>query len=220
MTQKKWNQSSPRNTADEEVLPICEKSGTEIVSAALILAAGFSERMGSPKALLMWNHSTTFLEKIIREYLNAGCEPVICIVNQQVLPSCKSMQAIPGVKIILNRHPERGRMHSVKLGLEYAVKRPYCFVQNVDNPFIREQVIRTLLAFAGPGSWCSPVYQQTSGHPVLLPKKIMEQIIQRSGDNTTLREILRSFPEKAVPINDDSVLRNINTPEDYRMLIK
>ena len=186
------------------------------VSAGLILAAGFSERMGTPKALLMWDRSMTFLKKIILEFLSAGCDPVVCTVNSLVLPHCSSLESIPRVKIILNEHPEWGRMHSVRLGLEHAGGRPYCLLHNVDNPFIHETILRKILDSANPGSWCAPEYKGKGGHPVLLTARIMDHILQSTCLPTTLEEVLGSFPKKTVKMEDDLILRNINTPGDYR----
>jgi CTP:molybdopterin cytidylyltransferase MocA len=172
--------------------------------------------MGSPKALLMWDQNKSFLEKIILEYLNAGCNPVVCTVNKEVLPYCKIPGTLPNVKIIVNPHPEWGRMHSVRLGLQAVKNSPYCLLQNVDNPFITGNAIRRILESASPEAWISPEYQGKGGHPVLLPNTIIDQILQGHHADTTLSKALDSFPKKVVIMEDDCILMNINTPDDYK----
>lgn len=184
--------------------------------AALILASGFSHRMGKPKALMKWDESTTFLEKLIWEYLDAGCNPVVCTVNERIHPHCKKLERISNVRLLCNHHPERGRMYSIRLGLEAVKKGPFCLLQNVDNPFINSDIIRAILKSADHEQWCSPEYKGKGGHPVVLPKKIIDQILQLKNEEITLRTILDSFPKKVVEMDDGFILRNINTPEEYQ----
>jgi molybdenum cofactor cytidylyltransferase len=186
--------------------------------SAIILAAGLSERMGKPKALLMWDQSKTFLEKIAGEFADAGCDKIVCTVNEIVLPHCKPLEAWKNLKLVLNEHPEWGRMHSVKLGLQEVKESHYCFIQNADNPFIDSGTIRKILEAKDPGKWCSPEFNGKAGHPVLLPNLIINLLLENNPDKT-LQELLHSFPKKVVEMNDDSVLKNINTPEDYLSLL-
>ena len=188
--------------------------------SALILAAGFSERMGRHKALLPWDESSTFLEKLIHEYLEAGCNPIVCTVNEQVLSRCKNPEISSRVRLLCNMHPERGRMYSVRLGFETLKESPYCFLQNVDNPLIDAKIIRKIAGFADPSVWCSPEYKGQGGHPVLLPKKIIEKLLLFDDKNMSLRTLLSSFPSKKVIMEDDTVCRNFNTPEEFAKLLQ
>ncbi len=184
--------------------------------SAIILASGLSERMGQPKALLMWDKSKTFLEKIIQEYLAAGCEKIICTVNKQVLPHCKPFGNYPGVKFVLNQHPEWGRTYSVTLGLKEVGNSQFCFIQNVDNPFIDSGTIKKIFASGDHDTWCSPEFNGVGGHPVLLPEIVINKILSGIDLEITLQEFLQQFPKKIFEAEDDFILRNINTPEDYR----
>ncbi len=200
-------------------VPPARKEGEEQV-AALIAAAGLSERMGRPKALLRWDDHTTFLERIIGECLEAGCDRVVCTVNRQILPFCISLPQRPEVRFVLNEHPERGRMHSIKLGLRELEDASYCLLQNVDNPFVTAGAIRRILAGRDPGAWTSPEYHGKGGHPVVLPQAVVRHILGENESVATLQEILATFPRLTVPMEDDSFLRNINTPEKYRELFE
>jgi CTP:molybdopterin cytidylyltransferase MocA len=201
---------------DDFFEPSTESETEKVKFSALILASGLSERMGYSKALLMWDESTSFLEKLIGEYLEAGCTQVVCTLNEQVYPYFKHLENLSGVTIVLNLHPELGRMYSVKLGLDALKDSQYCLLQNVDSPFINRNVIGEILESADPDAWSSPEHKGKGGHPVILPHKIIDQILQANNKDLTLREVLDSFPKKVVNVADDSILKNINTPEDYR----
>lgn len=184
--------------------------------SALILASGLSERMGQPKALLMWDNKKTFLEKIVQEYIASGCEKIICTLNNHVLPHCRSNENFQGVKFVLNPHPDWGRMYSVMLGLKEIGQSQFCLIQNVDNPFIHSEMIKKIVASGDHQSWCSPEFGGKGGHPVLLPKIVINKILSGNCLEITFQQILKQFPKKTVECEDDSILRNINTPEDYR----
>lgn len=184
-------------------------------SITIILASGFSERMGKPKALLKWDDTTTFLEKIINEYTSADCSKIICMVNKKTEPLCRDLKVPPNVTFVINEYPEWGRFYSIRLASQEAKEGDFCFVQNVDNPFVSIDVIEKLYAQRNPYAWCSPVYKGKGGHPVLLPQVIINKISQLNDNNFTLRDILTPYPKMDIEINSDTILRNINTPEEY-----
>jgi len=188
--------------------------------SALILSSGLSERMGQPKALLNWDESRTFIGKIMDEYRDAGCEKVVCTVNRFIYQQCLSLYAASNVTFILNEHPEWGRLYSVKLGLAEVRNSDFCFIQNVDNPFINSAIISGIAAYADPGAWCSPEFNGRGGHPVLIPQIILRKILEVTNQESTLQNVLRAFPKKVAEMEDDKVLRNINTPEEYRDFVR
>lgn len=183
--------------------------------SVIILAAGLSKRMGMPKALLPFNQSSTFLEKIITEYANAGCRRIVCVVNQEIMPHCAKIEKTVDVKFILNEHPERGRLHSIQLGMKELPDNSYCFIQNVDNPFIDAGVIGEIQEAADENRWISPEFNGKPGHPVLLPHNCREAVLQVKNMDVCLKDILVRLPVKRVELKTDSVLMNINSREDF-----
>lgn len=194
---------------------IMSKQNTSSFSA-LILSSGLSERMGRPKARLTWDSSQTFLEKIISDFLKSGCSSVICTVNHYLLPWCESILPGNNVRFILNEHPEWGRMHSVRLGLNELQTESYCLIHNIDNPFINPDSILKILSQREPDAWCSPEFEGKGGHPVLITNSIITKILRDDNHDKTLQQVLMEFPKRIVPMEDDTVLRNINSPEDYQ----
>ncbi len=182
---------------------------------AIILSAGFSERMGQPKALLKWDSSTTFIEKIINEFCSFNCTPVICVINKSIEPDCRRLRVPSRVKFIINEHPESGRFSSVRTGINEITEADFCFIHNVDNPFVNRDVISRLFALRDPDAWCSPVYAGKGGHPVLIPFSVIRMIANTHDLAITLADILNSFPRINMEMSDDTLLRNINTRDDY-----
>jgi molybdenum cofactor cytidylyltransferase len=181
----------------------------------VILASGLSERMGEPKALLKWDTTTTFLEKIINEYLKASCSRIICLINKKAEPFFQKSKIQSEVKFINNEYPEWGRFYAIKIALQQAQANNFCFIQNVDNPFVTVEIIEKLFSTRSSDAWCSPVYMGKGGHPVLLPQLIVQKISQIKDNNYTLLDILKPLKRINVEIDNDLILRNINTPEEY-----
>jgi molybdenum cofactor cytidylyltransferase len=187
---------------------------TDTVSA-VILSSGTSERMGQPKALLKWDRSVTFIEKILNEFLVSGCSQVICMINEQTESFCRALKVPGEVKFVVNHHPEWGRFYSIRTGIDRISGSDYCFIHNVDNPFVDQEIIERILAKRNPASWCSPVFRDKGGHPVLLPGCICKEIAKVEDLNSTLMDVLALYPKVKVEASHDGILRNINTPEEY-----
>jgi len=88
--------------------------GSSEVIAAVILAAGASRRMGSPKALLEYQ-GQTFLNRLIR-VLGEVCDPVIAVLGYHA--EIIRAQAIGSVQFVVNPDPDRGQLSSLQTGLE------------------------------------------------------------------------------------------------------
>ena len=183
--------------------------------AAVILSSGLSERMGKPKALLQWDDSTTFIEKTINEYIKAGCDKIICTVNKINEPLCKSLNLQSNVMFVLNEHPEWGRFYSIRIASQEAKVSDFCFIQNIDNPFVSSEIIDRIWENRDLNSWCSPIYKGKGGHPVLLSQGIIQQIHNSNKQDITLHDILKPFQRVNIEVDTDTILRNINTPEEY-----
>jgi CTP:molybdopterin cytidylyltransferase MocA len=171
--------------------------------------------MGQPKALLKWDSSTTFIEKIINEFCSFNCTPVICVINKSIEPDCRRLRVPSRVKFIINEHPESGRFSSVRTGINEITEADFCFIHNVDNPFVNRDVISRLFALRDPDAWCSPVYAGKGGHPVLIPFSVIRMIANTHDLAITLADILNSFSRINMEMPDDTLLRNINTRDDY-----
>ncbi len=193
--------------------PMCRLSASP--PAVLILAAGLSQRMGRPKALLEWSPGITFLEKIIQTYTLAGCSPVLCTLNPATLPVCQVLKGISQATLIENPHPGKSRLYSIRLGLERLAAPAFCFIQNVDNPFITQETLTQLWDERDENAWISPQYQEQNGHPVLLPDRVIQAIRAQHDTGISLHDLLRNFPKKTVIVRDAGILKNINTPEAW-----
>jgi molybdenum cofactor cytidylyltransferase len=181
-------------------------------TAALILAAGESKRMNWPKSLLPFDKDRSFIDKIIDEYENFGINKIVITSNSD---NAQMIEINPNVQVIKNEHPEYERFYSIKIGLEKVGDCQYCFIQNVDNPFICETILNVLFENRINNGCAIPVFQGKGGHPVLIGDEVITKIAQLNQYDLNFKDFLKDFPANRVEVDDDTVLININSPEDY-----
>ena len=189
--------------------------------SVIILAGGNSERMNYPKPYLTIG-GKTFLERVCKNYFEAGLRDIYAVINKKYLSDEWRGHIAPlksFVNIVENSNPEYGRTHSLKLGAEQLAPAEYCFIQNVDNPFVSKKVISALWDNKIPDGSAIPSCRGISGHPALVSDKIIREIIAAGGKYNSFRDLIGSFEKKMIEVNDERILYNINTWNDYEKYV-
>jgi molybdenum cofactor cytidylyltransferase len=186
-------------------------------AGVVILAAGRSERMKEMKAFLPFDDSNRFLEKILSTYSAWGCSEIVVVTNPEAMQRMKQAGIVPSsVTIVVNDHMEFERFYSVKLGLAAIRSSSFCFIQNIDNPFIDSQILDLIYEHRSDEKYVSPVFKGKGGHPVLLNRENMNHILNWPVDSANFKEVLNTMECRKVEMQDDRVLININSPEEYK----
>jgi len=185
--------------------------------SAVILAAGQSERMGFPKAMLPFDGRQTFLEQLIHAYRAAGCGEIVVVVNPELHSHLHEWveQGKGKVTFMVNHRFERGRLSSVQCGLRTICRPGFVFLQDVDRPGIDPATLHAIYKRRGATGYTASTFDGQSGHPVLLSPEAWRQALS-APCTTNLRHLLRHFQKTTVPVADPAVLVNINTMEDYK----
>ncbi len=184
--------------------------------SVIILAAGKSERLGFPKLSLKFDECNTFIEYIIHEYLQC-CKEIIVVVNESSYGYLKGNKVIlpDEVKIVINEYPEWHRFYSLKLGVQKLSEKIPVVFHNVDNPFVNKEVLNKLMSCLDKAQYIIPEHEGRSGHPVLLSANIVKDIASTKENKLHLKEFLNQYSKQKVSVDDEKVLVNINTIEDY-----
>jgi len=185
--------------------------------SAIILSAGKSERMGVPKFSLRFNTETTFLEKLIDEYHSFGCNEIIVVLNETsaVLYHQLKLSVPSNVRVVINHHPEWERFYSLKLAALALNEVKPVFVSNIDNPFLNKETLDILFKKVDNFDYISPSFKGKGGHPFLLSAKVINELKSEKQDQIHLKEFLGKYSKKLEEVNDEKILLNINTMEDY-----
>ncbi len=183
---------------------------------AVILAAGRSTRMGSPKALLPLA-GTTFLGRLMRVYDRLAL-PLRVVLG----PDWEAMvdqQPVPEQALLVNRRPEMGPLSSLRIALEaLSPDTSGILLHPVDHPLVAEETIRRLVQahIEQPGKILIPVFVGTPGHPTLFPSRLFRELREAPLEEGA-RSVVLADSARIVRLDteDAGVLRNIDTPEDY-----
>lgn len=190
--------------------------------AGVILAAGYSVRMGRPKALLpMGPSATTFLERVVETLRQAGLEPVIVVVGTDAAPirGAAETAGLP-VQIVENPDPARGQLSSllVALGALDRSEVEAVLVAPVDQPLVSADTVRKVIdAYQRTRApVVRPAHGARHGHPVILDRSVFEEL--RLADvSLGAREVIRAHRAAAVdvPVDDEGAFVDIDTRADY-----
>ena len=191
--------------------------------AAIILAAGASERMGYPKALLPYR-GAPFLSGILDACYAAGIEKRVVVLGyfaDKILQEIDLSDAI----VTTSENLDAGPIGSIRAGIRALVNHPVdaALVWPVDRPHVSVATVSALLdKFREvPGPIVVPTYGGRRGHPVLFSKTVFAELLG-APDAVGAKVVVRKDAGRVipVPVDDAAVLEDFNTPEDYKGLLR
>ena len=180
---------------------------------AIILSAGYSKRLGEHKALVEVA-GKTLLEHAVLKLQQAGCAPVIIVVNQEL--QFDALMVSSGAVVVVNKSPENGRTGSLKVGLNSVLaelgRMPNKAIMcPVDRPGWKASHIGKLTK---TDRSCCLTDNSINGHPVALVKDDLLNIMA-ANDDAPLKDIVRF---ESVAVDNTLLSLNIDTPEDKARL--
>jgi molybdenum cofactor cytidylyltransferase len=186
--------------------------------SSILLAAGKSTRMGQQK-LLMPYKGHGMVDHILQKITNTNLFRTIVVTGSdsaQIEKELKNHQAI----FVYNERFEEGMLSSVQKGIAaLGVESAGFLILLGDQPMVTEKVINRLIALFRKTTkgLLVPTFLGKRGHPVLIDAKYRDEIGKLS-QAIGLRELFLNHPEDVleVEIESDAILKDIDTPEDYR----
>lgn len=202
-------------------VPLFKKSSR---LTGIVLIAGLSSRMGSPKALLPLGGQPS-LVRILKEILASDLDQVILVLGAHgkfIRPALGEIIKNSRLTLMYNPAYRQGLSSSIKRGLSRVSpdEAGVMFLMG-DQPLLRassiNRLIRTFLK--DPDHIVVPCYDRSPGNPVIFPFAIVPELLELSGD-TGGREVLRRHPDRVrfVPIRPSRVGWDMDTPEDYQKI--
>lgn len=189
------------------------------MTAAIILAAGLSRRMGRPK-LLLELEGRPIIRHAVERVISAGISEVLVVAPPEHEALARALEELP-VRFVVNPTPEAGQASSVRVGVRaLAAGTPAVLVALGDQPGVPAEVIPALLeALKRPGKCiAAPRYADGLGNPVLFGASVFPEMLALTGDRGARAVVLRD-PSRLAQVDIGSPMpRDIDTPEDYESL--
>ncbi len=186
--------------------------------SAIVLAAGKSERMGRPKALLpIQGH--TFLENILDAISRTSIEDTIVVLGHHRDQIERSV-SLPSV--VFNPDYERGMITSFQAGIrKLSWETAGAFLFLVDHPLVESTTIESMIMNLAPNRIVLPTFERRRGHPVLFSSEVLEEILAL-GPSEGANIVVHKNPGRIieVPVNAPGILVDIDTPEQFERLRK
>ena len=194
--------------------------------ALILLAAGASRRMGSPKALLPWNDTTIVGHHHRTLSAISGHDPWIVIQpNDTPLASELDRMGWPmGRRIVNPLAPQCDMFASIRCGIKTVLDSSETYshaaIALVDEPLIRPETFRKIsqVSFERPKAIIQPIHEGKRGHPVLIPIDLAGQLLESKA--YSFRDFLEEHTHEryGVPVEDAGIGIDMDTPETYHQL--
>ncbi|MDE1162977.1 MAG: nucleotidyltransferase family protein [Acidobacteriaceae bacterium] len=173
--------------------------------AAILLAAGFSRRLGRDKQRVQL-HGEMLVERAVRIAVEAGLEPVVAVVREADLIA--PLQAL-GALVVLNRKALEGMATSIHAGLRTlpAAGVEGAVLMTCDQVMLTAAHLQSLSRVRDQITGSR--YAKRIGVPAYFPAATFGSLSQLQGDEGA-RSLLR---EAAAVVNEDLAL-DIDTEDD------
>ena len=185
----------------------------------LILAAGNSSRLGSPKQLVEFE-GKTLIERITETALSISEEVLIVLGGNTDLISPKLESFKDTVSTVFNPDWQEGMGTSIRLGvMKLAEKSDLVLILLSDQPFISKVLLQNMLqTYANSQNpIVSCVYNNTLGVPILFDKSVFSELLKLSG-NKGAKSFLHLYKNKISTIEFPDGIIDIDTVKDVENL--
>lgn len=187
--------------------------------AAVILAAGESRRMGTPKALLR-HQGRTFLERLLDAARHPRVGALRVVLGAQAETICQTLALDPAT-VVVNAAWKKGQLSSIHAALETLPASEFdgAAVFLVDHPFISPELVGKLIEkfYSSGKAIVLPKCQGRRGHPVIFSSRLFAELLAAPPD-VGARAVVWAHAADVleVPTDEEGVILNLNDPEALR----
>lgn len=196
--------------------------------AAIVPAAGRSERMGRPKLILPLG-ATTVIGRVVASLRDGGAAPVVVVSPPRDAAGGAALiheaEHAGAVVVVPDQRPVDMRA-SFELGLARLTEGPgvrSVLLAPADSPGITPGLVARVVrqAEAIPSAIVIPTYQGRRGHPIALPWKLAVQA-RALPHGAGLNALVALHESQIVTVDtaEPGALDDLDTPDDYERLLK
>jgi molybdenum cofactor cytidylyltransferase len=190
--------------------------------AAIVPAAGRSERMGRPKLLLSIG-GEPLIHRVVTALRDGGVMRVIVVAPPTAAPEGAQVAALAeqaGAEVVVPAARPAQMRDSLELGLERLSQNPppeRVMVTPADTPGITHELVARLLdaAASHPGGVVIPCHGGCRGHPIVLPWTVAAEIRELSS-GAGLNALVARHGHRVfeLAVDDAGAVSDLDTPDD------
>lgn len=190
-------------------------------TAIVVLAAGASKRLGTPKQLLPYN-SSTLLQDTIRKLSQVQNSKIYVVLGahyQMIAPTIENMSVV----ILQNKDWESGMSSSISVGISHLLEKDNCsqvLITLADLPLLNSQHYNALLNIHNKSSSGITItkYINNTGVPALFNRKHFTALACLQGDEGA-KPLIRKHKSDVAHYEANIAYSDIDTMDDYLKLI-
>ncbi|MBA4364981.1 MAG: hypothetical protein C0398_03105 [Coprothermobacter sp.] len=198
------------------------------MTAAVVLAAGHADRMGSNKLTLPLG-SGTVVGRVVATAL-AACDRVFVVIGLHdqvtrtaVEQGARALGAEGRVEVVEGVPYDPGMFISVQAGLRRVTGADIVLVFPGDIPLILPETaiaVRDAVS-EGRADIAVPSCGGRQGHPVAVSVRRVPELLAMS-EHSTLRQFMAAHASttKLVPVDDHGMLLDMDTPDEYNRVLE
>jgi molybdenum cofactor cytidylyltransferase len=189
--------------------------------AIVILAAGTSSRLGTPKQLLDYN-GKNLLRHAVDTALETECASVFVVLGANSELLRKELKDKP-VTVLENTNWQEGMASSIRYGLEYitgTILRPDSIIFMVcDQPYVSSSLLLSLIEKKQEIKMpiVASSYEDKLGTPALFHRSFFPMLMELTGDKGAGKLIADNL-DKVATVAFPKGITDIDTKEDYDLL--
>ena len=194
--------------------------------AAVVLSAGESSRMGSPKALLPIS-GVPFIEEIVRALKGTKIDRIIVVLGHHAEEIQKRIAHLP-VTCVVNRDYAKGQLSSLIVAIRSLAaektteKIDGVLVHLVDHPFISPALVDHMIDrfYETKKLIVIPRCGGRRGHPVIFSSRLFPELLSAPLEKGA-KVVVHAHRDETLEIETDfaGVTIDIDTPEEYRQYL-
>lgn len=191
--------------------------------AIVVLAAGMSSRLGSPKQLLVYQ-GKSLLKHVVNAALQTSMRPVVVVLGANSDAVKKEIEGTE-LMVVENEGWEEGMASSLRCGLA-AVQKISADVDGIifmvcDQPFVSKSLLESLLQAQHETGLpiVASSYEGKLGTPALFHQSLFAELMELKGD-TGARKLIREHEDLVKTVAFPKGIIDIDTKADYDTLLQ
>lgn len=188
--------------------------------AALIMAAGESRRMNTPKQLLQWGKKS-LIEHIIDIARQSSVDSIVVIIGSNAEKVKLVLRHYHDIRVIYNPNWRNGLGSSIQLGIKsIAGNTQGALILLADQPFVESKLIDIMIDRfkKSSASIIAPRINEMQSNPVLFKCDLFNELNRIKGDRGA-KKLLSRYSVEWIKWQDNRLALDIDSQGDYQKAI-